>query len=214
MHQANAPSTVASPFDFPCSHRKRTSRRSRSVSSRCASQIYRDDPSRVATTTPRCSRRQVRRGVVFAHLPSSSSSSSRRGFFSSTLFIYCASRRRRRLRPFFCALFFLTTPTRRRRWKKKKKSTCPNSPSLLFFFFFFLWNFSLVLKLHIEERESKKKGKKKSIIRGETRRRDAQKKKESSAQPGARTQDLSLTIPECFWCLLIILGERSDQLVK
>ena len=162
MHQANAPSTVASPFDFPCSRRKRTSRRSRSVSSRCASQIYRDDPSRVATTTPRCSRRQVRRGVVFAHLPSSSSSSSRRGFFSSTLFIYCASRRRRRrLRPFFCALFFLTTPTRRRRWKKKKKSTCPNSPSS-FFLFFFLWNFSLVLKLHIEERESKKKEKRRA----------------------------------------------------
>ena len=59
-------------------------------------------------------------------------------------------------------------------------------------------------------RERAKK-RKKEEHRGETDARRT-KKKESSAQPGARTQDLSLTIPECFWCLL--LGERSNQLVK
>ena len=50
MHPPNAHPTVLPHFDFPCSHRKRTSRRSRSVSSRRASQKYSDDPSRVAIT--------------------------------------------------------------------------------------------------------------------------------------------------------------------
>ena len=179
MHQANAPSTVASPFDFPCSRRKRTSRRSRSVSSRCASQIYRDAPSRVATTTPRCSRRQVRRGVVFAHLPSSSSSS------SPALFLCCVS----------------FSNEREKKMEEEKKHV----PKFSLFLFFFCGTF-LSSFTHIE-REQKK------VTREEKRsigvRRTRRTKKKESAQPGARTQDLSLTIPECFWCLL--LGERSNQ---
>jgi len=50
MHYAIEHPTVLLHFDFHCSHRKRTSHRSRSVSSGRASQKYSDDPSRVAIT--------------------------------------------------------------------------------------------------------------------------------------------------------------------
>ena len=72
-------------------------------------------------------------------------------------------------------------------------------------FLFFLWDFSLKFYSHRERAKKGHPGGKKKH-RGET---DATHKKKESAQPGARTQDLSLTIPECFWCLL--LGERSNQ---
>ena len=62
-HQPNARPNVLSPFDFRNSRRKRTSRRSRSVSSRRAFQKYSDDPSRVATIRilPRRRRRRLPR---------------------------------------------------------------------------------------------------------------------------------------------------------
>ena len=79
--------------------------------------------------------------------------------------------------------------------------------SLFFFSFFFLWDFSLVLKLHIEEREQKK-GKKKSI--GVRRTRDAQKKKRVLNR-GLEPRTFRLRYQSVSGAFL--LGERSNQTV-
>ena len=96
--------------------------------------------------------------------------------------------------------------------EEEKKHVPKFSLSSFFLFFFFLWNFSLVLKLHIEERESKKKEKRRASFG--VRRDDAthKKKKRVVLNRGLEPRTFRLRYQSVSGAFL--LGERSDQLVK